>query len=106
MEWEVFARSIAPGAKMDALALRDHAPEILLATVQDMKSSSIRDRTIRQVARHNDKHAQDGAATGSVGAELNGASELHAIGRIGFGVRSDGMISEYGTPCQRPATLA
>ncbi len=39
MEWEVFARSIAPGAMMDALALRDHAPDILLATVQDMKSS-------------------------------------------------------------------
>src|SRR5579862_9300086 len=39
MEWEVFARGTAPGAKMDALALRDHAPEILLATVQDMKSS-------------------------------------------------------------------
>ena len=38
MEWEVFARSIEPGANMDVLALRDHAKAILLATVDDMNS--------------------------------------------------------------------
>jgi hypothetical protein len=38
-EWEAFARGIAPGAKMDNLALRDHADAILLATVHDMKTS-------------------------------------------------------------------
>src|ERR1041385_4105569 len=38
-EWEVFAHGTAPGAKMDSLALRDHAKGILLATVRDMQSS-------------------------------------------------------------------
>ncbi len=37
-EWEAFARSIVSAETMDALALRDHAGEILLATVSDMQS--------------------------------------------------------------------
>jgi hypothetical protein len=80
---------------MDALALRDHAPEILLATVQDMKSSQSATERSAKSRGHNDKHAQDGAATGSVGAELNGASELHAIGRLGSGFDLMEVISEY-----------
>ena len=38
LEWEAFARGTNSGEKMDALALRDHAGEILLATVRDMQS--------------------------------------------------------------------
>lgn len=34
--WEDFARGMLAGSKMDTLALRDHAPEILTATVHDM----------------------------------------------------------------------
>ena len=71
-EWEVFARGITPGAKMDALALRDHASDILLATVADMKSS--------QTATERSAKSR-GAAHGG-GAELNGASEMHAIDRL------------------------
>ena len=39
VEWEAFARGISPGATMQPLALRDHAEDILRATVRDMRSS-------------------------------------------------------------------
>lgn len=48
VEWEAFARGITPGEKMDALTLRDHADEILLATVEDMRSDQ---RTAERSAR-------------------------------------------------------
>jgi hypothetical protein len=74
LEWEAFARGITPGENMDVLALRDHAGEILLATVEDMRSSqSSAERSAR--SRGHDR----------VGASLNGASEQHAIGRLGSG---------------------
>ena len=85
-EWEVFARGITPGEKMDALALRDHAPDILLATVQDMNSS--------QTATERSAKSR-GAARGGGGAELNGASELHAIDRLGSGFNLMEVVSEY-----------
>jgi hypothetical protein len=72
MEWEVFARGITPGATMDALALRDHASEILVATVQDMKSS--------QSATERSAKSKGHGHRGADGAGLNDASELHAIG--------------------------
>ena len=94
MEWEAFARGITPGAKMDALALRDHAPDILLATVQDMKSSqSATERSAKSRGHGHHKHDGDGAALSDTG--LNGASELHAIGRLGSGFDLMEVVSEY-----------
>src|SRR5690349_18931755 len=95
MEWEVFARGIAPGAAMDALALRDHAPDILLATVQDMNSSqSATERSAKSRGLHQGAGAGgDGVALG--GAGLNGASELHAVGRLGSGFDLMEVVSEY-----------
>ena len=61
MEWKVFARGIGPGAKMDALALRDHAPDILLATVQDMKSSQ---SAAERSAKSRGHHGRRGGGTG------------------------------------------
>jgi signal transduction histidine kinase len=87
MDWEVFARGITPGAKMDALALRDHAPDILLATVRDMKSSQTAAQRLAKSKGH-DGHGEDGVA-------LNGASELHAIGRLGSGFDLMEVVSEY-----------
>src|SRR5688500_6728649 len=84
-EWEVFARGIAPGAKMDALALRDHAPNILRAAVQVMNSS--------QTAA--ERYAKSRSAPRDGGAELNGASELHAIDRLGSGLNLMEVVSEY-----------
>jgi signal transduction histidine kinase len=93
MEWEAFARSIAPGAAMDALALRDHAPDILLATVQDMNSAqSATERSAKSRGNHGHR-AGDGAAIS--GTVLNGASELHAVGRLGSGFDLMEVVSEY-----------
>jgi signal transduction histidine kinase len=84
VEWDDFARSLKPGEAMNALALRDHADEILLATVEDMRLSR-------------------NAVEGSVGSQgrnrvdesLHGASERHAIGRLGSGFELDELVSEY-----------
>src|SRR4030095_3000622 len=91
--WGVLARGIAPGAKMDALALRDHAPDILLATVQDMRSSqTATERSAKSRGHGHHKHDGDGAALSGTG--LNGASELHAIGRLGSGFDLMEVVSE------------
>jgi signal transduction histidine kinase len=87
MDWEVFARSIAPGAKMNELALRDHAEDILKATVDDMKTAqSAAERSAKSKGRRRD----------SIGSgALNGASELHAVGRLGSGFDLIEVVSEY-----------
>jgi signal transduction histidine kinase len=87
MDWEVFARSIAPGATMDALALRDHAGAILRATTDDMKSA----QTDAQRSAEAKGHRRDGGG----GIALNGASELHAVGRLGSGFDLLEVVSEY-----------
>jgi signal transduction histidine kinase len=85
VEWEAFARGIAPGAKMDTLALRDHADAILLATVHDMQSSQ---SAPQRAAKARGRPMDDGAA-------LNGASEMHAVGRLGSGFDLMEVVSEY-----------
>jgi signal transduction histidine kinase len=85
-EWEAFARSIAPGEKMDALSLRDHAGEILLATVEDMRSA----QTPAERAARSRGHRRQGAAV-----TLNGASEQHAIVRLESGFDLLELVSEY-----------
>lgn len=74
VEWEAFARGITPGEKMDTLALRDHAGEILRATVEDMRSA----QTSAERSARSRGHQRAGD-----GASLTGASEQHAIGRLG-----------------------
>ena len=86
-EWEVFARSVSPGAKMDKLALRDHAEEILRATAQDMMSA----QSAAEQSEKSRGHGDDGAES----LQLNGASEVHAIGRVGSGFDLVQVISEY-----------
>jgi signal transduction histidine kinase len=95
MEWEVFARGTTPGAKMDALALRDHAPDILLATVQDMNSSQSATERSAKARGHHQKRDGDGATLQGAATRLNGASELHAIGRLGSGFDLMEVVSEY-----------
>ena len=86
-EWEAFARSILPGSKMEALGLRDHAEDILRATVRDMTSS-------QTAAQQSDK-SRGRRPPGDESAGLNGASELHAVGRLGSGFDLMEVISEY-----------
>ena len=85
-EWEAFARAIAPGATMDGLALRDHAEDILRATARDMRSA-------QSETEQSDK--SKGRRRGEQGAALNGASEAHAVERLGSGFDLMEMVSEY-----------
>ncbi len=85
--WEEFARHILPGAKMDSLALRDHAGDILLATVRDMQS-------VQTAAQRSDKAS--GYLDGTMeNIRLNGASEEHAAGRLASGFDLLQLVSEY-----------
>lgn len=86
VEWESFARGIGPGEKMETLALRDHAADILLATVRDMRSAqSSMERSAKSKGRNPEK--ESGA--------LNEASEQHAIDRLGSGFDLMEVVSEY-----------
>jgi signal transduction histidine kinase len=87
VEWEAFAFGIATDPKMDSLALRDHAKDILLATVQDMKSS--------QNAAQRSAKSKGQSPREEDGTALNGASELHAIGRLGSGFDLMDVVAEY-----------
>jgi signal transduction histidine kinase len=86
-EWETFARSLLSGETMNALALRDHAKDILLATVRDMQSPQTPTERIAKSKSHSPANAGDGA--------LDGASELYAIGRVGSGFDLMEVVSEY-----------
>ncbi|SFJ42789.1 sensor histidine kinase [Planctomicrobium piriforme] len=86
VEWEAFARGIASGEKMDSLALRDHADEILLATVRDMRSAQ---SAVERLAKSR------GHGGGDQSVVLNGASEQHAVGRLGSGFDLLELVSEY-----------
>ena len=86
-EWEAFARSISAGAKMGVLALRDHAEDILRATARDMKSS--------QSAAQQSEKSKGYGQRGEDSVALNGASEQHAVDRLGSGFDLMEVISEY-----------
>jgi len=85
-EWEAFARSIGAGEHLDQLALRDHAVQILLATARDMKSPQTATEQINK-SKGRDHSPEDDA--------LDGASELHAVNRLGLGFDLLEVMSEY-----------
>jgi signal transduction histidine kinase len=86
-EWETFARSVPPGATMDRLALRDHAEDILRATALDMQSA-------QTAAEQSDKSRGRGRA-GEASVRLNGASDVHAVGRVHSGFDLLAVVAEY-----------
>jgi signal transduction histidine kinase len=86
-EWESFARGFAPGAKMTSLALRDHADDILLATARDMQSAQ---SNTEQTAK-----SKGFQRSSDSDRELNGASDVHAVGRLGAGFDLLEVVSEY-----------
>ena len=87
VEWEAFARTVWPGGEMDPLELRDHAKDILRATAWDMKS----DQTARQQA---DKSMGEGDG-GEWSARVDGASDVHAVGRVRSGFDLMAVVAEY-----------
>lgn len=86
-EWETFARSVPSASKMDKLALRDHAEDILRAAAWDMKS-------VQTGAQQSDKSKGDGGA-GAGSDPLNVASDVHAVGRVNSGFELMEVVSEY-----------
>jgi len=86
--WEDFARSLAPGAKMEVLALRDDAEAILRACVRDMAAP----QTLAQQASKSKGH---GGAGGLECGSLDDASSLHGVGRVGSGFDLVEVVSEY-----------
>src|SRR3954452_13225909 len=97
-EWEAFARSVWPAAGAAGPAgpaaaaaspreLRDHATDILRATAWDMKS-------VQSAAQQSDKSKGDGGA-GVDSARVDGASDVHAIGRVNSGFDLLAVVAEY-----------
>ncbi len=90
MEWERFARSLQPGYALEPLPLRDHARDILLAVVADMGTpQSASEGTQKSMGRGPSGQTPPNPAT------LDGASELHAVGRLGMGFDLMEVVSEY-----------
>ncbi len=87
VEWEAFARSVWPGAATDPHELRDHAADILRATASDMAS-------VQSAAQQSDKSKGDGDA-GAASSRVDGASDVHAIGRVRSGFDLKTLIAEY-----------
>lgn len=83
-EWETFARSVAPVAmRMSAVALRDHADEILTAIVLDMRAHQTEEEKAK-------KSKGRGAAQ-----RMGQVGRLHAELRIEFGFDIGQMVAEY-----------
>ena len=84
--WEIFARSIGAGQHLDQLALRDHAGQILQATARDMISP-------QTVVERSQK--SKGLEDQKLNSALDGASDAHAIDRLGLGFDMLEVMSEY-----------
>ncbi|WP_027389502.1 sensor histidine kinase [Chrysiogenes arsenatis] len=87
-EWEAFAGTLAPGATMTKLALRDDAGSILQATARDMQVD-------QSLAQQVDKSKGDGGADSAASDQLDIASARHAEERVGSGFNIIEVVSEY-----------
>ncbi len=82
--WEDFARTIeTPGTDLDRVALRDHAEQMLLAIVIDLRTT--------QTAEEQIAKAQGRAPV----EEQETPAETHAVTRLLAGFTIDQMVSEY-----------
>ena len=86
-DWEAFARSVWPGPETDPGELRDHAKDILQATAWDMRSA-------QTAAQQSDKSRGAGDA-GADSARVDGASDVHAVGRVRSGFDMMSVVAEY-----------
>jgi signal transduction histidine kinase len=87
-EWEAFARSLLPGAKMTIVALRDDAESILRATARDIQNA----QSHQQQASKSKGH---GGAGGADSDRIDNASDLHGVGRVGSGFHITEVVAEY-----------
>ena len=86
-DWEAYARSLAPGARMDKRALRDHAENILRATARDMSCA-------QTVTEQSEKSKGDRDAC-IEGDRLDEASGVHGVDRVGSGFDLVELVGEY-----------
>jgi signal transduction histidine kinase len=86
-EWEVFARGIGVGEQLTPTALRDHGEQILRATARDMAT--------RQTPLQRDMKSKGESHHGQNSDALDGASDMHAMDRLGLGFDLAEVMSEY-----------
>jgi signal transduction histidine kinase/ActR/RegA family two-component response regulator len=90
-EWEAFARSIWPRIPgelfVDPATLRDHAQEILRATVSDMRAD--------QTAEQQSEKSKGKSDTGNSSAPVMNASEAHGLGRVESGFELAAVVAEF-----------
>jgi hypothetical protein len=96
-EWKVFAESLTPAATgMNAIALRDHADEILTAIVSDMKSQQTAvERAEKSKGRGT---AQRLGNIGSIHAELRIENGFKLGQVVASTARSARASCAYGNP--------
>ena len=83
-EWQAFASTLTPAATgMTAIALRDHADEILTAIIRDMKSR----QTDAEQAKKSKGKGQS--------QHMEAMGRLHATLRIEAGFKLGQLVSEY-----------
>jgi signal transduction histidine kinase len=87
-EWEKFARSLAPGAKMEVLALRDDAEAILRASMRDMQTKQTDAQQVNKSKCH-------GGAGGGASDRLEDPSSVHGLERVAAGFSLVQVVSEY-----------
>lgn len=87
-EWEAFALTLASGANMTKLALRDHSQAILLAAARDMEVK-------QSLAQQEEKSQGEGGADTPESDRLDIASARHAEERVGAGFDIVEVVSEY-----------
>src|SRR5688500_12763917 len=86
-EWDVFARSVWPEAKVSPLILRDHAEAILRASVVDMRTG--------QTAPEQVEKSKGDGSEGPASMKLDQASKDHALGRVRSGFDLIELVAEY-----------
>lgn len=86
-EWEVFARSIWPGAQASRRILRDHAADMLVAVARDMTSA--------QTSAQQEAKSKGNGSGGASGARVDTASDKHAISRVDSGFDLEELVAEY-----------
>lgn len=87
-EWEAFACSLAPGATMTKIALRDDAEAILLAAARGMQVE-------QSLAQQASKSKGHGGADSAASDRLDNASAQHAEERVSSGFDIIEVVSEY-----------
>jgi signal transduction histidine kinase len=85
LEWDAFAGSLLPGGRLDAVARRDHAEEILRAVAADLRMEQTQDEKVTK---------RRGGTLLSAGAPET-AAQTHANLRARAGFSIEELVAEY-----------